>query len=106
MTKAPPRIWTWPYTTQTGLSASASGTFRADPWRPLDDRKGPTGQEYIRLDLHEAAVAAARAEGMRTVLERIESAAQILRKAKLNDHAGAIEAAIADARDEFPEAAE
>jgi hypothetical protein len=66
MSDAPERIWTWPRHTPTGLVAWGSGDFRAEPRRPLDDKTGPTGIEYIRADIAraevEAAVKAERAE--------------------------------------------
>ena len=52
--RKPTRIWVWPRETPTGLIAWGSGCYRADPWRPLDDKKGRTGEEYIHADVVEA----------------------------------------------------
>lgn len=51
MTAAPDRIWIWPRQSATGVVAAGSGVYRAEPHRPLDDKDGPAGWEYVRADL-------------------------------------------------------
>jgi hypothetical protein len=65
MTDTPERVWM----THEDHGASWSGSYRTFRCSSLDHSNdgtpNPDYPEYIRLDLHEAAVAAARAEGMR-----------------------------------------
>lgn len=100
MTEAPERL---------NISKSLGGQ-----WVAFNDG---CGEDYIRADLVdaqdaawservaalEAAVAAARAEGVKAALAHIESAAQIMRNLRLDDHADAIAAAASDARDQLLE---
>lgn len=44
---APARIWIWPNRSATGVVAWGAGCYRAEPHRPLDDKGGPTGAEYV-----------------------------------------------------------
>jgi len=71
---APERIWM----TGEDHGASWSGSFRAFRCSSLDhsndDGPNPDYPEYIRKDASDAAIAAARAEGVRAAMERSEEA--------------------------------
>ena len=79
MTEAPERVWTWPIKTHTGITAWGSGTFRATSHRPLDDRSGPTGEEYVRADI--AAELRAHIERLTDInAEQAATIARMMRK--------------------------
>ena len=67
---APNKIWAWCFqSSPNGEWGGWGGYARHNNLSPMDDRERATGAEYIRLDLHQAEVAAARERGMREAAE-------------------------------------
>ena len=59
MGDAPERIWAWSFNT---WSESWGGYARQDNLAPMDEKERSTGAEYIRADLHQAAIDRADAD--------------------------------------------
>ena len=85
MTDAPDRIWAWVW--RLPVASKSNGKREWADGKPVFTAAHgeTTPAEYIRLDLHEAAVAAARAEGMREAAAVLQAKHEAWAKSKGRD---------------------